>query len=103
MTFGEICALALRQLETDKHKPDHGKRIAKIRKRLSSITQGPWYAGKPRLDDNGISTSITIGAFEAAEHYEETICEVWDGNHIAKNNADFIANAPADITYLLGL
>lgn len=103
LTLDQICALALRQLETDTSKPDKDKRIEKIKKRLAAITDGPWYAGKKRTDDNGISQSISVGAFEADEHYEDTICEVWDGNHVAKANADFIANAPADIAYLLGI
>jgi len=57
-------------------------------------TPGSWFVGKMRLDDNGISQSLTVGPFEAADHYEDTICEVWDGNHNAEANARLIAAAP---------
>ena len=101
MTINEVYELALRQLESDARADDGGKRIAEIKSRLEK-TDGltGWYRGVLHGD---VAKAITIGPFEADDHYEDTICEVWDGNYIAENNADFIANAPADIAYLLRL
>jgi hypothetical protein len=100
LTFGEIAELALRQIEADERKPDGGKRFRDITARLAKIDNPiGWYAGK-LIGENG-NQSISIGPFKAKEHFESTICEVWDGNYRAKPNADFIANAPADIAYLL--
>ena len=60
---------------------------------MAEHTPGDWFAGKLRLDSNGISQSLTIGTFEADEHYEDTIAEVWHGNHDAEANARLIAKA----------
>lgn len=57
-------------------------------------TPGPWFYGKSELDDNGITESISIGPYDVPQHYEDTICEVWDGEHHAKANAKLIAAAP---------
>ncbi len=62
---------------------------------MGEHTPGEWFAGKLRLDGNGISRSLTIGTYGADEHFEDTICEVWDGNHDAKANAHLIITAAA--------
>ena len=61
---------------------------------MSKFTPGPWFVGELRTDDNGITQSLTVGPFAAAEHFEDTICEVWEGEHDAIANARLISAAP---------
>ena len=74
--------------------------IAAIRARLEAATRAPWFAGKVMIDDYDLSC-ITIGPFEADEHYEDTICEVHAQEHNNESNAALIAHAPTDIAALL--
>lgn len=58
------------------------------------FTPPPWYAGKLREDSDFGTHSVSVGPFEADEHYEDTICEVWGDNHDAEANAALVAAAP---------
>ena len=75
--------------------------VAAIKARAQAASGEQWFAGKMRVDSNGISESLTIGTYEAHEHFEDTICEVWEGNHDAKANVSFIVHARQDIPALI--
>lgn len=57
------------------------------------ITEFPWYRSKLYENDDGFST-VTLGDHEVnpngTSHYESTIAELWDGNHLAEANADIL-------------
>ncbi len=55
-------------------------------------TEGKWYAGKVQIDDFN-NASITIGIFEADDHYEDAICTVWGVEHEVEANAALIVLA----------
>ena len=82
---------------TPASRPD----VEGIAARAEAASGEQWFAGKMRVDSNGISESLTIGTYEAHEHFEDTICEVWEGNHDAKTNVSFIAHARQDIPALI--
>ena len=81
---------------TPSPRPD----VAGIEARAEAATEGPWFAGALYEDVPGAS-ALTIGTFEAKEHYEDTICEVWGGNHDAVLNGQLIAHARQDIPALI--
>ena len=55
-------------------------------------TPGPWFAGELRGPDG--EQTVSVGPSEKAEHFEDSICECWQGNHNATENARLIAAAP---------
>lgn len=55
------------------------------------------------MQEDEYITGCSIGPFEAKDHSEDTICLVAAQEHENEQNGDFIANAPSDIEYLLGL
>jgi hypothetical protein len=71
---------------------------------MSTYTTGPWYASPEIPDEEDILPPYySIGPFEAERHYEDTICEVWTGNHDGKANAQLISAAPDLLDALTGL
>ena len=67
---------------------------------MAEHTPGPWFASPAIPDEEGIRPAIyTVGPYDVTEkpspcHYEDTICEVWDGNFPGWHNAHLIAAAP---------
>lgn len=55
-------------------------------------TPGPWYAGILAGPDG--EQTVSVGPCEKEVHYEDSVCECWDGNFNALANARFIAAAP---------
>jgi len=75
-------------------------KLSDIEKRLEAATPGPWYAV---ADNTGVSTDPDGTAFPSQP---ELIFCLDDGEYIENRNkadAEFVANAPADIAYLLRL
>ena len=73
-------------------------KLSDIKKRLEAATPGPWYAV---ADNTGVSTDPDGTAFPSQP---ELIFCLDDGEYIENRNkadAEFIANAPADIRALL--
>ncbi len=71
-----------------------------IRDRADKATEGPWFVGVSSSD--GMAPPyFSIGNFEADDHYEDTIAQIWGGNHDYELNAAFIAHARTDIPALL--
>lgn len=75
--------------------------IAKVKK-FATIAKagfgGGWFSSKEIKDDEDdhAPSTFTIGPYalekNKACHYEDTICEVWDGEYDGKKNADYIAS-----------
>jgi hypothetical protein len=83
--------------------------IDELRRIAAAATPGPWYASAQLEGDYGL-TYATIGAFPVGTedqpaktcHDEDTICEVWNGEHDGAANAAYIAAAnPAVVLALL--
>jgi hypothetical protein len=67
-------------------------------------TPGPWFASPEIPDPEGILPPyFSVGPFEAEQHYEDTICEVWTANHPGGANAQLIAAAPDLLSALTAL
>lgn len=73
-------------------------------------TPGPWFVSPLYGDANGITTCCSVGAYPVGpgtdsprrdSHCEDTICEVWNGEHDGLANADLIASAPDMANVLL--
>jgi len=67
------------------------------RRGVIGSTEGKWYAGKPQQEHPASTQYITIGTFSADDHYEDAICQVFDGNHDAKANAALIVAAVNEV------
>jgi hypothetical protein len=75
-------------------------RLDEIRKRLEAITPGPWHALPP--DDGTSYFPINGQDFKGRYGVENQNRAVFYASGFCTgNDADFIANAPADIAYLL--
>ena len=76
-------------------------RLKEIRERLGNITHGKWYA-KQDLDNYGeYSDSFTV--YRVPKPYSEKIIgSIYSNDECTdRANAEFIANSPTDIKYLL--
>ena len=58
----------------------------------ASHTPGPWFAGVLSGDEG--EEYVTVGPSEKDNHFEDSVCECWHGNHDAPANARLIAAAP---------
>jgi len=65
---------------------------------VGRMTEGPWFVS-PRQEDEFGRFFWTVGPHEG-EHYEETICEVFDGNNDGEAHANLIAMVPAMLLHI---
>jgi hypothetical protein len=61
-------------------------------------TPGPWYAGV--LSGPEDEKTVSVGPYDKPIHYEDAVCECWQGEHNAIANARLIAAAPELLYYL---
>ncbi len=52
-----------------KEEPDKRPDVEGIEARAKAASGEQWFAGKMRVDSNGISESLTIETYEAHEHF----------------------------------
>jgi len=74
-------------------------RRTEIRKRLEAATPGEWKFECHDAQEPNAPDSYRVFADDSS--YEATLCELWSGEHDNPANAEFIANAPSDIKWLL--
>lgn len=78
------------------------RRIEQIQSRLDAATKGKWLRDNSADPDGANFTeNVTVGAWDVAICPGGNTPPEGGRREQAANDADFIANAPSDITYLL--
>lgn len=67
---------------------------------IERMTEGPWTVSTEPLIDEYDRKSWTVGLREDGVHYEDMICEVFDGEHDGEAHAQLIAMIPAMLLHI---
>ncbi len=67
---------------------------------IERMTEGPWTVSTEPVIDEYDRKSWTVGLREDGDHYEDMICEVFDGEHDGEAHAQLIAAIPAMLLHI---